>query len=587
MGNDDVDYGGSVPPQTSEDPSDSQSAGPSAEPDESMERFARLVTHLLGVPIAVVSLVEEGHYVLPGLAGVGEPWNSSRQVPQPRTEDSNVPSTEEPPVGDTDRVAQALGAASWTQAPFTDDDDNLLGYLIAIDTTARTWSKQEGEALRDLAHVCGAELRLRLLVKKNERARVKAQSAYRRSQMLMRMADELAGTTDLALVQRSVKKLVTTDLRPAHVELMLIEGPWLRRVIDPENPSAARMIYEECDLDGDRPEAVAVRTGTIVKIPEENALEEFPPEVRAAFAAEGLASAVFLPLPLGRDPVGALVLGWQAPHEVDPVEHALLRSLAEYVARAVNHVTYVADRVRTAQEMQRAMLTEIPSVPGLEIEALYRPAARTRGAMVGGDWYDVYLLPEDASGTLALTVGDITGHDLSATILMGQVRTMLRQADLDHPDQDPALVLSAFERANAKLDLGASGTLVLARLAEKRSGWMLTWTNAGHLGPLLTSVDGTVEQLREHDLLFHPELPTMRGVSHQRLLEPGSTLLIFTDGLVEKRGQDMDVAIDRTARLLANGVDTPLPTLLREITEANTADASEDDVVLLAVRLAR
>ncbi|GHD30097.1 PP2C family protein-serine/threonine phosphatase [Nocardiopsis kunsanensis] len=587
MGNDDVDYRGSVPPQTSEAPSGSQIAGLSAGPDESMERFARLVTHLLRVPMAVVSLVEDGHCVLPGLAGVGEPWSSSRQVPLPRTEDSNAPSTGEPPVGDTGRVAQALGAASWTQAPLTDDDGKLLGFLIAIDTTARTWNSREGEALHDLAHVCGAELRLRLLVKKNERARLKARSAYRRSRMLMRMADELAGTTDLTLVQRSVKKLVTTDLRPAHVELLLVEGPCLRRVIDPENPSAAGMVYQECDLDGGRPEAVAVRTGTIVKIPEETALEEFPSEVRTAFAAEGLASAVFLPLPVGHDPVGALVLGWQDPYEVDPVEHALFRSLAEYVARAVRHVTYVADQVRSAQEMQRAMLTEIPSVPGLEIEALYLPAARAQGAMVGGDWYDVYLLPEDARGTLAFTVGDITGHDLSATILMGQVRTMLRQADLDHPDQDPALVLSAFERANAKLGLGASGTLVYARLEETRSGWLLIWTNAGHLGPLLTSVDGAVEQLPEQDLLFHPDLPTMRGLSHQRLLEPGSTLLLFTDGLVEKRGQDMEVAVDRTARLLANGVDTPLPTLLQEITEANAADTSEDDVVLLAIRLAR
>jgi len=585
MGKDDVNYGGPVQSQTYQTPLGSQNV--SAEPDESMERFARLVTHLLGVPAAVVSLVEDGRCVLPGLAGVGEPWHSSRQVPLPHTEGLNPPPTEEPPVGDTDRVAQALGAVSWTQEPLTDDGGELLGFLIAIDTTARTWSKREGEALRDLAHVCSSELRLRLLVKKNERARAKAQSAYRRSQMLIRMADELAGTTDLVLVQRSVRKLVTTDLRPAHVELMVVEGPWLRRVIDPENPSAAGMIYEECDLDGDRPEAVAVRSGTIVKIPEETALEDFPSEVRAAFAAEGLANAVFLPLPVGRDPLGVLVLGWQEPHEVDAVEHALFRSLAEYVARAVSHVTYVADRVRSAQEMQRAMLTEIPSVPGLEIEALYLPAARTRGAMVGGDWYDVYLLPEDASGTLALTVGDITGHDLSATILMGQVRTMLRQADLDHPDQDPALVLSAFERANAKLDLGASGTLVYAHLAEKRNGWILNWTNAGHIGPLLASADGVVEQLPEHDLLFHPDLPTMRSLSHQRLLEPGSTLLLFTDGLVEKRGQDMDTAIDQTARLLANGVDTPLPTLLREIAEANAADASEDDVVLLAVRLAR
>lgn len=437
--------------------------------------------------------------------------------------------------------------------------------------------------MRDLAHVCEAELILRLLVEENGRTRLQDQRAYERSRLLMRTAEELAGATDVALVRRSAKALITLDLRTVQVELMLVEGRRMRRVIDPEDPSDVEAIYAECALDSDWPAARAARTGAIVEVPDADAIARLAPEARAAFARAGLAGAVFLPLPVGRDPVGVLVLGWDAPHRMEVVERALLGSLAEYVTRAVERVSYVAGRVQAAHTMQKAMLTEVPRVEGLEIEALYRPASW--GATVGGDWYDVYPLIDDASGTLAITIGDITGHDLQAAIFMGQVRTMLRQADLDHPDYGPARIISAFEHANRVLGLGASGTMVHAHLRPCPEGWLLRWSNAGHLRPLVASPGGIVEELAEHDLLFHPDFPRLPRTDHRRILEPGSTLLMFTDGLVEHRGQDMDAFIARTKRILAAGGDTPLPELLRWIVEENVTEAGEDDIALLAVRL--
>ncbi|WP_083903540.1 SpoIIE family protein phosphatase [Nocardiopsis alkaliphila] len=585
MDNDEAVYGGSTRPPNPENPPLSERIGLDAEPDESMECFASLATYLLQAPVAV-SLAEEDRHILPGLAGLGEPWASARQVPLPHTEVSDTPSLDglaQDPFASVAHVARALGAHTWIAAPLTDVDGTILGFVLAIDTATRIWGEREREALGELAHLCAAELILRLRVEENAKARTQARRAYDRSLLLMRTAEELAGTTDLTLIRRAAKTLITRDLGTVLVELMLVEGKLLRRVSDPEDPSHAAATDAECALNSDRPEAYAARTGTIVEVPDAAAIEGLPPEVRSAFHRTGLAGAVFLPLPVGPAPVATLVLGWDVPHEMDVAERALLRSLAEYAARAVERVSYVAGRVQAAHAMQKAMLPEIPHIEGLEIEALYRPAAL--GATVGGDWYDVYPLIDDESGTLAITVGDITGHDLQAAIFMGQVRTMLRQADLDHPGHGPARVLAALERANRDLDLGASGTLVHAHLKPLTEGWLLTWTNAGHMWPLVASADGRIERLNEHDPLFHPDLPVPPRTEHRLLLEPGSTLLMFTDGLVEHRDQDMDTFLAHTEHMLSAGRDRPLTELLRWIIEENVSEVREDDVALLAVRL--
>jgi len=148
------------------------------------------------------------------------------------------------------------------------------------------------------------------------------------------------------------------------------------------------------------------------------------------------------------------------------------------------------------------MLTDLPVVSGLQLGALYRPAAA--GELVGGDWHDAYPLgpaargaqPPGAAGreavlALALTVGDVAGHDMHAAAIMGQVRSMLRQADLDHPDRGPAAAVTAAENACAAPGLDATGTLVHARLSPAGGGaWRLSWTNAGHPPPLLLERPG-------------------------------------------------------------------------------------------------
>ncbi|WP_234352298.1 MULTISPECIES: GAF domain-containing SpoIIE family protein phosphatase [unclassified Streptomyces] len=594
--------------------------GLTAAADAGMDRFARLVTDLVGVPVALVSLVEAERQVFPGMVGLDEPWAEARQTPLTHSLCQHVVASGEPlvladareePLTCGSLAIPDLGVVAYAGMPLVDMDGHVLGSLCAIDTRPRQWSARELGLLEDLAAACSAELRLRIVSRQRERAladmegaRARAGEAaarYRtaldRSQLLLRAAESLADTTGLTEVRQQVRDLITGDLKPTYVGLVVVEDRGvLRRLVDSTGTALMERAYENYGLDAAWPTARAARENRTIKV---DGLEElrrdYAPEAAEAFIGLGLRSAVCVPLPGTVIPLGTLVLGWDHHHEIDVLEQAVLTALAGYTARAVERALFVDNRVKAARQMQEALLTTLPEVPGLELAALYRPAASDD--LVGGDWYDAYTLPaaardgEDsaAPAALAVSVGDITGHDMKAATLMGQVRNMLRQADLDHADHGPARAVSAFEHANTHLRLGASGTLVHAHLSlrpEAGDGsWELIWTNAGHLPPLLALPDGSVERLDQHGIMLFPGLSCGERTEHRRLLAPGSLLLLYTDGLVEHPGTDLFEHVDAAARLLAEDAGLPLDRLLKTLADRLVGDDAQDDVALLALRI--
>jgi serine phosphatase RsbU (regulator of sigma subunit) len=590
--------------------------GLSAAADPGMDRFARLVAEIIGVPVSLVSLVEPGRQVFPGMIGLDDPWAAARETPLTHSLCQHVVSTRAPLILDDvrndDRTRDSLaimdlGVVGYAGMPLTDSDGHVLGSLCAIDTRPRQWTQREQALLEDLAAACSAELRLRVVSRQRERARREAddlagryRGALNRSQLLLRAAGALAEANGLAEVREQVRDLVTSDLQPSYVGLVLAEGDILRRLVDATDEVAVEVDHETYRLDSAWPSARATRENHTVVVNDEGDLErDYGAEALAAYRKTGLGTAVSVPLPGTVIPLGVLVLGWDHVHEIDIIEQALLASLAGYTARAVERALFLDNRVNASRQMQQALLTELPEVGGLELAAVYRPAAETD--LVGGDWYDAYPLPSvldggDISGSparVAVSVGDITGHDLHAATLMGQVRSMLRQADLDHPGQGPTQVVTAMEHANRALDIGASGTLVHAHLRPLPPGdpdggagaWELTWTNAGHPPPLLLTPDGAVHRLDEHDILFHPALGEPERTEHVRVLPAGTVLLLYTDGLVEDRGNDIYAAVDRTSALLAARAGRPLHQMLAEIAQKIAGPSPADDIALFALRV--
>jgi serine phosphatase RsbU (regulator of sigma subunit) len=424
-----------------------------------------------------------------------------------------------------------------------------------------------------------------------------ARLALDRSELMLRAAEELADSAGLADVHRRVGNLVTGNLKPSYVGLALLDGRQLRWVSDAGVIQAANLTGQALALEGADPSARAARQGRLVIVTGRAAQRaRREPSAGTSPGAAGLETAVSVPLLGTTRMLGTLVLGWDTPHQVDLNERAVLTAIAGYTARAIERALYLDQRVTVATQLQQAMLTDLDAVSGPQLSALYRPAAV--GELVGGDWYDAYPLrlaqgPQPAGGpgqepVLVLTVGDITGHDMHAAAIMGQVRSMLRQADFDHPDHGPAAAVAAVEDACTALDLDATGTLVHAHLSPAGDGaWHLSWTNAGHPPPLLLErPGGPAERLGAHDPLLWPGLTGSPRTSQHRVLPAGAVLLLYTDGLIERRDIEIDAAIDRTAAALAAApAGCPLPALLEQLAAEIADPGAADDMVLLAARI--
>ncbi len=261
------------------------------------------------------------------------------------------------------------------------------------------------------------------------------------------------------------------------------------------------------------------------------------------------------------------------------------RDLTERLAarRQQAELGRLAERAATqralSDRLQQALLTPPPQPPGLQLEVRYAPAESE--AQVGGDWYDAFLQPD---GSTTLVIGDVVGHDDTAAAAMGQLRGLLRA--LAYGDDAPlGRTLTRVERTAQGLAVGTLATAVLARVHTTPDGARLRWTNAGHPPPVLLTADGARLLLTDApDLMLGVDSDTGRHDA-QAPLPTGSTLVLFTDGLVERRGASLDDGLARLLAAVAELGDLPLDELCDTLLTRMTPGEQEDDVALVAVRV--
>jgi serine phosphatase RsbU (regulator of sigma subunit) len=306
---------------------------------------------------------------------------------------------------------------------------------------------------------------------------------------------------------------------------------------------------------------------------------------------EGLEAWAALPLRVGGRPLGSLTVGWERRHVFEDNDVRVLEAFAAQCSQAVNRVARRETERRQAratrslvESLQRSLLTDPPRPEHLDIAVRYRPAARE--VQIGGDWYDAFVSP---AGDTTLVVGDVTGHDWTAAAVAGQLRNMLRGVASALDDRHPELVLGGLDRALRETGLGTLATAVVARVEEPPPtapdrARVLRWSNAGHPPPLLIDPDGIATLLeRPADLLLGVDAETPRR-QHAVALQPGATVVLYTDGLVERRDAPLD---DGLARLLTAAPDLarrPVDELCDELLDRLDPDLT-DDIALLAVRV--
>jgi PAS domain S-box-containing protein len=300
------------------------------------------------------------------------------------------------------------------------------------------------------------------------------------------------------------------------------------------------------------------------------------------FAQLDADNAVIAPLRVRQETLGFLTVvrgGGRPPLTED--ELPLVTDLARAIALGVDNIRLYEETRNIAEHLQRSLLPVLPRVAHLQLAARYAPSSAT--AQVGGDWYDSFVLPR---GDTVLVIGDVAGHDLGAAVAMSALRNMLRGIAIDR-QEPPGEVLRRLDMANHTLAREATATCVYALVKGPVGGpWRLEHASAGHPPPLLTTSDGATRYLEDGTGLLLGMDPGVRRVHARAELPAGCTLLLYTDGLIERRGESLDQGMDRLRRKTAALARAPLEVFLDELLIGLGAD-NTDDIAVLALRPGR
>jgi PAS domain S-box-containing protein len=470
---------------------------------------------------------------------------------------------------------QVLGSflALWRdEHPFAADDVEVLEALAA--QIALSVSRLQAEAGRAAAVAAMAE-------------------ANRRLQLLSEAGRVLSGSLDIGEQVGQLVELVVPELSDWCWIVVTDEQGRLHEMASAHRDPARReevenyvrgMVSVMTEQAGARVVATTGRPLIMPSIDWEHVERALPDVgVRESLARLGAGSGTFVPLVARGQTLGTLGLfnreerGPLTPAEVDTAVEIGLRA-----GLALHHSRLYGQQRALADVLQRSMLTEPPQTDDWEIIVRYVPAAE--GAEIGGDWYDAFL---QRGGATVLAIGDVVGHDTRAAAAMGQVRGLLRGISYSSGG-GPAEVLTELDRAVDGLALDTMATALVARLEQDGSGddVLLRWSNAGHPPAVVISTDGEVSVLdgKPADLLLGVSPECVRE-DHVEVLGRGATVLLYTDGLVERRDRDIDAGTDELVAVVREFAALPLEELCDRVLERLFLPDAEDDVALLAVRL--
>ncbi|MEG9227345.1 GAF domain-containing SpoIIE family protein phosphatase [Aeromicrobium sp. Sec7.5] len=575
--------------------------------DPSFDRYARMVRRALGVPVALVSIVEENRQVFTGAVGLPQPYQDSRETPLSHSFCQYVARDEKPlviedarvhPVLRTNLAIEDLQVVAYAGWPITDHTGRTIGSLCAIDSSPRTWSSAELETLEDLAAACSAELAERERRRSADARAADADRLSRENRVRLALAEGLVAASTFEEVAAAVEDAAITHLGCSGAGLWLRSGlangsrdaqpeglltfsgsDRLQRVPSTRDEWARATEHASVTVTDPTPFGWVTRRAMPMFFSDHAEQDTVFPEMAASSGAAE-ARAV-MPVGIGAYTFGALVLTFREPRQFSDSDRATAAALASYVAQAVERAWALHQRVETSEILQAAMLSDLPEVEGLSSAARYRSA--DRGKRVGGDWYDLLARSD---GSVAVAVGDVVGHDIQAAADMGQLRSMLR-AIAWTGDDDPAATLGELDRSIVGLEIDAMASLVfgvLTRGTGHAAPWTFTWASAGHPPPLLVDPAGEVTWLVQERRA--PMLGIDIGTAHRGSvvqIEPGSTLVLYTDGLVERRGEVLDLGLERLGAAAQRGHGGTAEAVATGLLAELVPDRIADDVALLVL----
>jgi PAS domain S-box-containing protein len=459
----------------------------------------------------------------------------------------------------------------------------------------RAWPTPDGLSVyfRDVSERMLAQQEREQAVVERERAHAAAESANTRLTMLADVSQRFAESLEAEEVLERLAEAVLPALGEWVVVGLIGDaaGQLLRREVPegsedvfvvhtahahPERTPGLDRLVRSLSLRTSDPVGIGavVRTGVpewLPQVPDE-VLVQVSPDEQALAQLRDLAVRTAMTVPLtsrGRR-LGALAVAEPAN---GPLDKHLLTDLAARAAVALdNALLYGAER-RTGLTLQRSLLPgDVPQLPGIEVAVRYRPGAT--GAFVGGDWYQGVVVGDD----LVLCMGDVMGHGMRSAARMGQLRAIVATLALE--GHGPGALLSRLARnSDVLLDLELATLLVASYSPSRRQ---LTVASAGHPPPLLAPLGGPVAYV---DVVPGPPIGSLPGAYEEIVLDvpEAATLVLYTDGLVETRGVDLDEGLEALRSALLD-LQLPPEAVADHLLEAlGRSEGAADDVALLVL----
>jgi serine phosphatase RsbU (regulator of sigma subunit)/PAS domain-containing protein len=431
-----------------------------------------------------------------------------------------------------------------------------------------------------------------LEVTERRRVQERAEHSTQRLAILARVSAEMARTLDAPAAMSHLPRLVVPELADFCIVTLVDLDGRPRDVATCHPDPAARTLLERYaevrlqSMPAVSPVARALISGEAVRESGRAVLDLLARgEARELLGLLDPQSVAVLPLRGRGRTLGLLTLYFSSGSTPSDEDISTAQDVADRAGLALDNARLYSAQQQLAEGLQRSLLTEPPEPDYAQIAVRYLPAAEA--ARVGGDWYDAFLQP---GGTTMLVIGDVVGHDTEAAAAMGQLRGLLRGI-ATYSDAGPVEVLRGLDASMATLQAKTLATAAIARFEQTpdefdRGVTRMRWANAGHLPPLVINPDGSVAELAawRGDLLLGVDPGAHRRESVVTL-DRGSTVLLYTDGLIERRDADLDDGMVRLRDAVIELGDRPLEELLDELIERLVHGRPEDDVALVAVRL--
>jgi phosphoserine phosphatase RsbU/P len=288
----------------------------------------------------------------------------------------------------------------------------------------------------------------------------------------------------------------------------------------------------------------------------------------------GIRSLLGVPLIVDGDAIGVLHVGTLGSRSFSDQDAELLQLVADRAALAIN-AGLLKQESRVATALQRSLLPRLPDISGLEIAARYLPG---HDRLVGGDWYDVFELP---TGHVGAAIGDVVGHGLHSATVMGRIRNALRAYALD--SDDPAAVLTRLDDMVSHFEPDEMATVLYAVFDPARR--QMTISVAGHPLPLMTLPTREAQMI---EVCVDPPIGSDAAAPRRATeiaVSEGATIYLFTDGVVERRGEPIDIGIERLRETVISG--PPHAGCTRIVSQLLSDAKLDDDCAVLALHLRR